>query len=120
MPYWYNYSMTIADMRQKCKAALATIPRDLLVILVLVVASTASFGLGYLAGTDAGQGSGAASKAAASPTTTPVVASRTGTKYYLPDCAGATKISESNTVWFASIELARAENYEPADNCPGL
>ena len=49
-----------------------------------------------------------------------VVASRSGTKYHLPDCPGAKQIKETNVITFASIDLARAAGYEPAKNCPGL
>ena len=49
-----------------------------------------------------------------------VVASRSGSKYHLPDCPGAKQIKEANVITFASIELAKAAGYEPAKNCPGL
>jgi hypothetical protein len=49
-----------------------------------------------------------------------VVASRSGTRYHLPDCPGASQIKESNRVVFESPELARAAGYTPASNCPGL
>ncbi|OGC88219.1 hypothetical protein A3D70_02605 [Candidatus Adlerbacteria bacterium RIFCSPHIGHO2_02_FULL_54_18] len=48
------------------------------------------------------------------------VASKSGTKYYLPSCSAATRIKEENKVWFDSIEEAQAVGYEPAANCPGL
>ena len=35
-----------------------------------------------------------------------VVASKSGTKYYYPWCAGVSKIKEENKVWFNSIEEA--------------
>jgi hypothetical protein len=56
--------MTIAEVVQKCKSlrdrllALRKTARDLLIFGVLVLASLLSFGLGYLAGLDAGQGGG--------------------------------------------------------------
>lgn len=114
--------MTIADMREKCKAVISTIPRDLLIISVLVVASTASFWLGYLAGRDVGQGSGLSAEPSSTPlgTLAEVVASRTGTKYYRPECPGVAAISEKNRVWFVSSDLARTQGYEPADNCDGI
>ena len=49
-----------------------------------------------------------------------VVASRSGTKYHLPDCPGAAQIKEENKVFFDSAELAQAAGYSPAANCPGL
>lgn len=45
--------MTIADMREKCKSLAAKVPRDALVLAILVLASSLSFGLGYMAGLDA-------------------------------------------------------------------
>lgn len=119
--------MTIAEARGKCKSLIAKVPRDMLSIAVLILASSASFALGYLAGTDAGQGSEAA-LAALSPADSPsaasssgsIVASKNGTKYYLPSCAGADRISDSNKVWFASASAALAAGYAPAANCKGL
>ncbi len=115
--------MTIADAREKCKTLLARVPRDILILGVLVLVSTLSFGLGYLAGVDArsvsvpvvetfsvvvpeGEGQ--------------VVASKSGTKYYLPECVGANRISENNKVWFASPAAAAAAGYAPAANCKGI
>src|SRR3989344_698850 len=48
------------------------------------------------------------------------VASRNGTKYYLPTCGSAKRISETNRIWFNSIAEARSAGYSPAANCPGL
>jgi len=49
-----------------------------------------------------------------------VVASKSGTKYYLPWCGTVSRIKEENKVWFASIEEAEKAGYEPAKNCKGL
>lgn len=51
---------------------------------------------------------------------TPVVGSKSGTKYHLPDCPGARQMKPENRIEFASIEAARAAGYSPAGNCPGL
>lgn len=48
------------------------------------------------------------------------VASKSGTKYYLPSCSGATRIKDENKVWFATAAEATAAGYSPAANCPGL
>ena len=48
------------------------------------------------------------------------VASKSGTKYYLPSCSGASRIKEENKVWFASVEEAKARGLEPASGCKGL
>jgi hypothetical protein len=49
-----------------------------------------------------------------------VVASRGGSKYHFPECAGAKRIKPENLLEFASVDLARAAGYTPATNCPGL
>lgn len=119
--------MIIAEAHGKCKSLLAQVPRDVLILSVLLVASSASFALGLLAGLDVGQGSGNSiteSPIAVSETAVPsdgqVVASKNGTKYYLPECAGADRISVANKVWFASVVAAVAAGYAPAANCKGI
>lgn len=49
-----------------------------------------------------------------------VVASKTGTKYHLPWCSGASTIKEENKIWFNSVEEARRAGYLPAGNCKGI
>ena len=49
-----------------------------------------------------------------------VVASKNGTKYHYPWCAGAKQISAKNLITFNSIESARAAGFSPASNCKGL
>ena len=116
-------------------------PRDVLVVVALILSSSAGFGLGYLAGQGAGQGSGVTIQVVPPSVTTAqapqpaaaagedaqtrvlvgkYVASKNGTKYYLPNCSGAKRISETNKVWFATAAVAVAEGYTPAANCPGL
>jgi len=126
--------MTIAEAREKCKALVGKIPRDGLIIGVLLATSTLSFGLGYLAGLDVpvpdiadalsseefpvpeGKPAPATAKSAAGR----YVASKNGTKYYLPTCSGADRIVEANKVWFASAEAAVTAGYSPAANCDGI
>jgi hypothetical protein len=118
--------MNIADMREKCKGFLARIPRDVLSIGVLVIVASLCFGLGYLAGLDAGSptqtGQGndlviETTPPAAAAAAGYVVASKSGTKYYPQDCAGANRITEANKVWFASAAIAETAGYAPAANC---
>lgn len=120
-------SITIAEVRKKCKSLVAKIPRDILVLGVLILTSFASFGLGYLAGSgEEGKGANVVEALPSALTTadlpgTPqagqVVASKNGTKYYPPECAGVDRISEANKVWFASAVAAVAAGYAPAANC---
>ena len=119
--------MTIAEVREKCKASITKIPRDVLIIAVLILASSARFGFGYLAGStsspqagiDAGQRSDTDNqtslKATAGEAT--YVASKNGTKYYLTTCAGASQISDANKVWFVSAADAEAAGYTRAASC---
>jgi hypothetical protein len=148
--------MTIAEMREWSNRALSSVPKDVLVALVVLLASSAAFGLGVLAdrqmhGTaEEGGGAGfwienaaasttvrlpaAAEAAVTSAPKIPVVpagsmvtpaegkyvASKSGTKYYLPTCSGAKRIKEANRVWFAAKEEAEASGRTPAANCDGL
>jgi len=48
------------------------------------------------------------------------VGSKNGTKYHLPWCSGAKRISDANKVWFASKEEAASAGYTPAANCKGM
>lgn len=55
-----------------------------------------------------------------SSTSSEVVASKTGKKYYYPWCGTAKRIKPENLVKFASIDIARSKGYTPAENCAGL
>lgn len=48
------------------------------------------------------------------------VASKNGTKYHLPWCAGAQAIKEDNKVWFKTKAEAESSGYSPAANCKGI
>lgn len=140
--------MTIADIQERGKQVLGRIPPHVATVAILVLSTTAAFGLGILAGRDLEQAQGAgkgfwienmassSSQAAATVTGLPkappskalstppsgggFVASKNGTKYYLSSCSGAGRIKESNKVWFTSKEDAETAGYTPASNCPGL
>lgn len=49
-----------------------------------------------------------------------IVASRAGSVYYFPWCAGASKIAVVNQVWFQSEADARKSGYNPSKSCKGL
>lgn len=113
--------------------------KDLAVISIIILTSTASYGLGILS--EQGRGhqkirllnQGAAVNLSEKgqlkggdviiPDRDPggyVVASKSGSKYHFPWCAGASQIKEENKIWFNSIEEARTAGYTPAGNCKGL
>ena len=48
------------------------------------------------------------------------VASRTGSVYYFPWCAGGGNIAPDKAIWFATPSAAKAAGYQPAKNCKGL
>lgn len=48
------------------------------------------------------------------------VGSKKGTKYHLPSCPGASRISDANKIWFTSKEDAASKGYAPASNCKGI
>lgn len=150
--------MNIADFAERSKGWL--------LVAILILSSTASFGLGILAGQEQGRGApeddfwieklgepggqpaavGTAVAPSGSVTAMPAssvapapsspssvelpppapamagsyVASKTGTKYYLPWCGTAKRIKEENKVWFASKAEAEAAGYAPASNCKGI
>jgi len=140
--------MTIADIQERGKQLLGRIPSHVATVAILVLSTTGAFGLGILAGRDLERAEGAgkgfwienmassSSQAAAVSTGLPrapvskalstppssggFVASKNGTKYYLPSCGGAGRMKEENKVWFTTKEDAEASGYTPASNCPGL
>lgn len=133
----------------------------LLPLIILLLACSASFGLGILAGKDMapkGEGvkietlAGAAALSGGTLATPPpiphvkssahkssssgykkpekqgtatketgkYVASKNGTKYYLPACGSAARIKEENKIYFMTKEEAEAAGYSPSSTCKGL
>lgn len=116
--------MIIAGVYQKCKDGIGRVPWDVLSVAILVLSASLSFGLGYLAGMDAGRASDFSLEMSSNPLpsdataeTGQIIASKNGTKYYFPGCAGADRISDGNKVRFASPAAAAAAGYTPAANC---
>ncbi|MBI2410005.1 hypothetical protein HYV30_03120 [Candidatus Kaiserbacteria bacterium] len=124
--------MIVAEVQAKCKHFFDRIPRDALIVGILIAASSLSFLLGYLSGRDGRQASVITIDIPTAPNSEnngvgetqglrrdsgKVVASKNGSKYYLPSCAGAERISEANKVWFASAAAAARAGYAPATNC---
>ena len=141
--------MTIADMMEHSKARIMAIPAHVGTLSILVLSTTGAFGLGMLAERDISHTQGGAGQvlvldapgfnvemngqaASTSPlpkapealVTGPIgvgyVASKSGSKYYLPSCSGVGRIREENKVWFVTVEDAVSAGYTPASNCPGL
>jgi len=104
--------------------------KDILVILVVILTTFASFGLGRLSKIDETRAPMRIDNSATvyNSINTNVqtneqqsyVASKNGTKYHFPWCSGAKRIKESNKIWFSSKEEAIKAGYTPAGNCKGL
>lgn len=98
----------------------------LVVPAIIVLVGLTAFGLGRLSALE-GEGRGliiheAQSATAAEAPAGPhnFVASRNGTRYYIPTCSGAQRIKEENKIWFGTEAEARSAGYTPAPGCPGL
>ncbi len=119
------------------------VPLDIFLVSVVILVGTGSFGLGRMSIKEtrkeevqivyqdekkpaiaAVATSLPVPKQNASPGAAPqegrVVASKNGTKYHLPWCPGADRISEGNKIWFASEDEAKKAGYSPAANCKGI
>ena len=114
--------MTLTELAEKCKS------REAYTAGLILLVGFGSFGLGRLSKIEEGRTPvtieaptlQTASVAAVVDTGGTVVASKTGTKYHFPWCAGASTIKEANKMSFASVEAARKAGYTPASNCKGL
>ena len=104
---------------------------DAFLVAAVVLIALAAFGLGRLSVMyggheplkieypEGGQGATAVSGVPETAAKT-FVASINGTKYYLPNCSGVSRINDENKIWFATKEEAELAGYAPAANCPGL
>lgn len=129
--------MTIQEIAEKCKSFLDS--RDLFTATLIILVGLGSFGLGRLSAQEASRSPlrieypGDHAEESASSVKSPVlaspalplgegkyVASKTGTRYYLPTCDGAKRIKEENKVWFKTKEDAERAGLTPAANCKGL
>ena len=116
--------------------------KDIAILLVVLITSFLSFFLGFLAGKDTSRAYESSALFLEKNTTSSaievfgdpegrgvlresipegghVVASKNGSKYYLPWCGGVNTIKEENKIWFASAEEAKIAGYTPATNCKG-
>jgi len=122
----------IQNFLKKIKDIPREIWNDVFIILIILLTSLASFGLGRLSilYEEKGEFTVLNPEAAAPltegdrpeglPETGEYVASKTGSKYHFPWCAGAQAIKEENKIFFNSKEEAEAAGYAPASNCKGL
>jgi hypothetical protein len=117
------------DFRNRNLLAQAGV-RDGLAALLVIAVALVSFSLGRLSKiegkapgvtiTEAQPERGLPAAVSAAPIAGGVVASKSGSKYHLPWCAGAQSIREENKIWFKTVEEAKRAGYTPASNCKGL
>lgn len=124
-------------MKDKIKSFLNN--KDILIVLLIILVGTASFGLGRLSAKGESKSpvrivsnseNSSAGKAtlanvsnsanSSNLSSAKVVASKNGSKYHFPWCPGASQISDKNKIWFDSGAAAEAAGYERASNCRGL
>lgn len=117
---------TIQDLMALCKRRLEAGIGEWGIPALIILLGVASFGLGRFSALEEARPAislGTSPSLAAPRGMYPgglYVASRSGSAYYYPWCAGAAKILPVNQRWFASEEEARNAGYAPAKNCKGL
>ena len=123
----YDYGMeSIDEWRSKINSWLDEIVGDWGLLIIVFLIGFGSFGLGRLSALESVRPPVSITEAPAEAKPRGmnigglIVASRTGSAYYFPWCAGAAKISVLNEVWFTSENEARQAGYTPAKNCKGL
>lgn len=96
--------------------------RDLAIPILIILVGIGSFGLGRLSALEGRKQPISVSQGALGAMSQGgyVVASKTGTKYHFPWCAGANNIAEQNKLTFKDEKSARQAGYLPAGNCKGL
>ena len=118
--------VTIQDFLLRCKALAESGIAEWGLISLLFLVSLTAFGLGRLSMLETVQPPIAilqapqSANALALPPGGFVVASKTGSVYYLPWCAGAQKIAANKQVWFANESAAQASGYKASKGCQGL
>ena len=132
---------SIKEIRQKIKQFIRLLEsKDVFMVLVIILVAFASFGLGRVSKMENNQipvkieqqasiiqaqnvlnsAQNGEIKGALLANDKMYVVSKNGSKYHFPWCSGAKRMKESNKIWFATAEEARAVGYEPAGNCKGL
>ena len=123
----------VADSFQKVKEWCKDNHKDLFIAGIIFCTGLSSFGLGRLSVDLKPNPPLVATDVAASPlmeqhtipsisirTDKRVAASRSGTAYYFPWCAGLSRIKEENKVWFPTKEAAEKAGLNLAGNCRGF
>lgn len=128
---------SIANMVQKIKYFLTgETMMDILLVLVITLASTASFGLGRMSVVKDNREPIAilypekmekapVFQVAGSVNNTPIeapigktiLASKNGKKYYFTNCSGANRIKSSNRVWYANEKDAESAGLTKSATC---
>ncbi|MCK9352276.1 MAG: hypothetical protein WCT49_04890 [Candidatus Paceibacterota bacterium] len=137
--------MSITEIWKKIKGRLGFVDfsemmdKNTFLTAMAILIALISFGLGRLSGLETvrknveiefPKGQEASAFLGTFATTTPkapiaktsgtYVASKNGTKYYLPTCASSNRISAQNKIWFDTKEEAQNAGYSPAANCKGI
>jgi len=117
---------TIQDFWTRCKQGVEAVLAEWGLIIVVFLVALASFGLGRLSATEAARPIVSVGQAPEETEIRPmhagglVVASKNGSVYHFPWCAGASQIAVANQVWFTTEEAAQKAGYTPSKNCKGL
>ena len=139
---YHTVIMSIKERWEKIKGSLdfdGLLEKNVFLTILVILTAFISFGLGRLSGLETvkkdieiefpkGQEANAflgtfatgTPKAISSKTSGTYVASKNGTKYYLPTCGSSKLISEKNRIWFDTKREAEDSGYEPASNCKGI
>jgi hypothetical protein len=134
--------MSITDKLKKIKGRIdfdEVLDKNTFLTVFAILIAIISFGLGRLSGLETARknveiefpkGQEASAFLGAFATTTPktpvaktsgtYLASKNGTKYYLPTCASSNRISVANRIWFDTKLEAENAGYSPAANCKGI
>jgi len=123
--------MIIKDWREKIKGLrqfFLNYEKEIFVVLLVVLSSSLSFGLGRLTKLKENQAPITITMASSTissdikitdevSTDTRIVASKKGTKYYYPWCGGSKNIKVENLRYFTTAAAAEAAGYSRASNC---
>lgn len=123
--------MSIKQYWNKIKQSEAKWQKQVLLPIFIILVATVSFGLGKLSATPEKETPVVIKKAPERIFThineapqrenaQNFVASKNGTRYYLPWCGGASRINDENKIWFATREEAQEFGLLPAEGCLGI